>query len=70
MHILLAFLLLVLLFGFNRVAAFVWWTVLVVVVVLGGLLFLGSQLRDRAPSGAPQVEASPTKLFDYPFDGK
>ena len=28
MHILIVFLLLVLLFGFNRVAAFVWWTVL------------------------------------------
>jgi hypothetical protein len=66
MHILLAFLLLVLLFGFNRVAAFVWWSVLVFVVVLGGLIFLGSQLPDK-PVAAAKMEASPTQLFDYPI---
>jgi hypothetical protein len=63
-------LLLVLLFGYRRVAAFVWWSVLVFVVVLGGLIFLGSQLPDKAPSGAPKVEASPTQLFDYPIGDK
>jgi len=64
MHILLV----LLLFGFNRVAAFVWWTWFVVVLVVAGLIFLGSQLPDKRVA-APKLEPTP-KLLEYPFDSR
>jgi len=64
---LIVFLLLVLLFGYKRVAALIWYSLLAIVLLLGGLILFGSTLPD-SPAPPAKVQAAPNDLISFPFD--